>query len=399
MIKLRRAFVSRILTAAPLLPHLLVLVSVLIVAGTGGAFAQFTIESGRNEGMREGGRGTGTDIGIGIGIGVGKAIIDKAAEDDARKKSGAGGNGQTMTRETKQPKRAARKGDDTPVPVKPPKQPAPQPTISELPVETVTGGKLHRGTGTYEGRPSINCWVEKTDKTCKDYKEYQFVEVDVTMKWGDGAEENVNAAVNKAHPGGIRAKGNSAITRPGSWGADEYADATGNRKTVKDPNTKEERKGGPYKPFDIPGKGTKGLVDAPSWQVTGGGLFVDVAPKDVQKLPGPQKSPKKPDDIKLGTIKVTQHFLSYVFCDDDCLGYFGWDYVETLTFTLGWTEATASVSAALDPSSGPVGGKKKSANELEQEEKDRIKNWVPTLISPPSSTIVGPTIGKWQPCP
>lgn len=399
MIKLRRAFVSKISRATLLLLQVLVLVSVLIIAGTGEAPAQF-MDSGRGEGMRdEGRRGTGTDIGIGIGIDVGRAIIDKAAEDDARKKSGAGGNGQTRTHETKQPKRAAKKGDDPPMPVKPPKQPAPQPTISELPVETVTGGKLHRGTGTYEGRPSINCWVEKTDKTCKEYKEYQFVEVDVTMKWGDGAEQNVNDAVNKAHPGGIRAKSNSAITRPGSRGADEYADATGNRKTVKDPDTKEERKGGPYKPFDIPGKGTKGLVDAPSWQVTGGGLFVDVAPKDVQKLPGPQKLAKKPDDIKLGTIKVTQHFLTYVFCDDDCLGYFGWDYVETLTFIVGWTEAKASVSDSLDPSSGPVGGKKKSANEREQEEKDRIKNWVPTLILPPSSTIVGPTIGKWQPCP
>ena len=318
--------------------------------------------------------------------------------DDVRTQSGAGTPSRAGGSGLPRLRRVAKKDDKTTAGGKPPQKPDQQQTISELPTVPVTGGTLHRGTGTYEGSPSINCWVERTDQSCKDYKEYQFVEVDVTSKWGNGVEQNINADVNKAYPSGIRAKSNTAITKPGSWGADEYGNATGNQKEVTFPDTKEKKKGGPYRPRDIPGKkGATGLEDAPSWQGFGLGLLEKVAPKDVLKPPSAPPSKDTPNNVPLGTIKISQHFRVYVYCDNNCLGYFEWTYDETLTYAWSWKERPGSVSEAVDPSTSPVGGRRKPGQD-EQEEKDRVKKWDPVVLRP-SSKIDGPKIGEWHPCP
>jgi hypothetical protein len=139
------------------------LVLVLVIASSGTTSAQFSVGTDRSdrpgggmrhEGTRDGGmRGDGmrdNGVGIGIGIDIGRAIVEKSAEDDARKKSGAGANVQSKTQDSKKPKRAAKKGDgNTPVPMNPPPTPKQQPpTTTETPPPTTTEGPPTKTTGT-----------------------------------------------------------------------------------------------------------------------------------------------------------------------------------------------------------------------------------------------------------
>jgi hypothetical protein len=128
MIHIRKAFGSKVFGAALAWPLMFVSVPLLVIAGTGTAIAQMGgdhsdggMRGDRMRGDDRGGNGVG--LGVGIGIGIGRAIIENAAEEDAKKKAGAGGATQTRTQTSEKRKRAARKGDgdDTSGPGKPPK--------------------------------------------------------------------------------------------------------------------------------------------------------------------------------------------------------------------------------------------------------------------------------------
>jgi hypothetical protein len=143
MIQLRRIFVPKALATALVWSQVSVLVPVLVIVGTGAGFAQFSIggdrgdrpgDSTRSDGTRgdrsRGGGMRGT--GIGLGIDIGGAIIENAAEENAKKKAGAG----TSAPSPKKRNRAARK-DDTPPTANPKKKPADKPKTDEPP-KTVT---------------------------------------------------------------------------------------------------------------------------------------------------------------------------------------------------------------------------------------------------------------------
>jgi hypothetical protein len=105
---------------------MLLSVPVLVIASTGSTIAQMSDrpDGGMRGGDRGGDRGgNGVGLGVGIGIGIGRAIIENAAEEDARKRAGSGATTQTTTRESEKRKRAARKGDgdDTSGPGRPPR--------------------------------------------------------------------------------------------------------------------------------------------------------------------------------------------------------------------------------------------------------------------------------------
>ncbi len=228
-------FLSEISRTARAWSRVLALVPVLAIASTCTASAQFGIDTGRTDGpgaaapregtrdkgMRGDGMRSGIGTGIGIGIDVGRAIIDKPA-DDAGKTPGAGRVVRSRSQDQKKSKRAAKKDDkNAPVPANAPKTPTEQPP-TPVQGETTTGtsidgGSVHRGTGAYGDRNAIFCWVTKdkgnTDKDrCTDYKEYQSVTVNAKVKWGDGAEQDVNAALNAKHKKGIESStGSTAV--------------------------------------------------------------------------------------------------------------------------------------------------------------------------------------------
>jgi hypothetical protein len=405
-------FVLKLVGARTSLAGLLALVSLLVFLGTGKASAQFGVDTGRGdragEGMRdEGRRGTGVGIGIGIGVGIGEALVDKAVQDDARKKSGAGS-----------PARAARKGD-TPAgkagkngeAKKKDGEDAPPTAVPNDPADgiDVPGGKIHRGTGTITGykggpRPGIYCWVHTTDKEkCKKFAQYQFVTVNIVAKWGNNPEANINEDVRKIVSGGYILNANGAHVVPGQLGADDYNDRKENIKTnahMTDPAGGDVL-AGPYSPRPVPGAGgDKGLIDAPSWNATASGFVTTkLVPEDLRKTPK-KKSATKPADSDVGTIKFLQHFRTYVYCMEPraCLGFFEWDYDETVTVVMQWTEATSGdlgdQTFGGDMSSG--GGKKKG----KQAEEPVEKTWVPSFGVKTPSAINGPRIGAWtSPCP
>ncbi len=125
-------------------------------------------------------------------------------------------------------------------------------------------------------------------------------------------------------------------------------------------------------------------------------------PKDVADKPrtaGHKDQPKQPDDQPLGTFTLYEHFRTYVYCvkpQRKCLGYFEWNYQETYTFFLHWSETKASLGSALGTNTGRVGGRQKSDTELKKDEDERVKTWEASIISKDSRT--GPTeITGWKP--
>jgi hypothetical protein len=145
MIQLRRIFVPKPFAAALAWSQISVLVPVLLIAGAGAGSAQFSVGSDRGDHPGDGARSDGTrgdrsrgdgmrGTGIGLGIGIGAGIIENAAEENAKKKDGAGTTVHTKGQDAKKRNRAARK-DDTPPPVK--NKPADKPKTDETP-KTVT---------------------------------------------------------------------------------------------------------------------------------------------------------------------------------------------------------------------------------------------------------------------
>jgi hypothetical protein len=270
----------------------------------------------------------------------------------------------------------------------------------------VDGGFVHRGTGTTRGRNGIFCWVTKdkgnTDQDkCTEYKEYQSVTVNTKAKWGDGPEQDVNAALNAKHKSGIRTA-TGTILHLGELDPDGHA-ALGGVDSVDLPNPNGNPVSTPpYRKDKIPGTGgEQGLIDAPQWGPTGDALGRQAMPKDVADKPttsGHKQQPSQPPNEVLGTFKVLEHFRTYVYCTKPqrkCLGYFEWDYEETFTFSLHWVQTEASLSAALGMNSGPVGGQRKSDAALQKEEDERVKTWRAEITS--SDTPDGPkNISGWK---
>jgi hypothetical protein len=416
-----RDLIPTMVGARTSLAQLLVLIAVPVFLGTGTASAQFGVDNGRSDragaGMRdEGRRGSGVGIGIGIGVGIGEALVDKAARDDAKSKSGAG-----ATARTSGPRRAARKGDGDKPAGKPPKkdeakkkdEDAPPTAFPNDPADgiEVPGGKVHRGTGTITGykggdRKGIYCWVHITDKEkCKKTAQYQFVTVNVEAKWGSDAQANINDLVKKvrANDGGfLPVTANGVYAMPGQLVGDDYKGTRNeNPVKIKDPNGK-DISAGPYPPQKIPGgDGDKGLIDAPYWKDTIGGLAGGLAPESLRKQKKVQAT--QPADSDAGTITVLQHFQTYVYCMEPkaCLGYFEWDYNETITIVMKWQVAKKSSDVADktfgDNMQSGGDGKKKGKGQPAEQPED--KTWTPYFEAKGNSKVDGPTIGEWKPCP
>ncbi|MBR1090638.1 hypothetical protein JQ621_24495 [Bradyrhizobium manausense] len=104
----------------------------LLLNSTSAVFGQFMIGGDRGDrpmdgprggGMHDRAIGEGVGLGIGLGLEIGNAVSKQGAEDNAKKKTGDGSATVTKSPEVKKPKRAAKKGDDAPAPVHPPKAP------------------------------------------------------------------------------------------------------------------------------------------------------------------------------------------------------------------------------------------------------------------------------------
>ena len=421
MIDLLRVATRREFRSFVHLRFLLVLLPVLAFAS--GAHAQFSMEGGRGERMeRGGGMRDGAAIGVGIGIGIelGKA----AAEQDAREKAKKGSS--TTTISTGGPtQRAARKdnkpGKDKKGDAKKNKEDDPPTTVAkDGDGIDVPGGKVRRGTGTVTGykggpRPGIYCWVHITDKKqCEKTAQYQFVTINFEAKWGDGAKANINDVVKK-----VRANNGNALPTtengvspiPGQPTGDDYnstrhedpvnlLDDDGKKVTTPPPANK-EIKAGAYKPQKIPGgDGDTGLIDAPHWSDTISALSGELVPANLKQ---PKKAATAPPPSIAGEITVLQHFRTYVYCikpTRSCLGYFDWDYNETITIEMKWKEATkkdlgdSTLGGLPDPPENK--NKKKDKN---QPEPPPDKTWIPYFEAKGGPKVDGPTIGEWKPCP
>jgi hypothetical protein len=337
--------------------------------------------------------------------------MSKPQDGQARTTTSGGSSGRTVA-----PKRAAKKGGPAKEGekggpgVKGGKEAAIPPAL--YPGDTkagfpVDGGTVHRGTGMTRDRKAIFCWVTVDKKNtakdrCTQYKQYQFITVNAKTKWGNGPEQDANAAINAKHDKGIKT-GTGTMIKLGELTGDGHpALVDPDKATMTDPNGKEVI-ADPYRPDQIPGvPGASGLIDAPSWHATAGALLKEIAPKDVQTLPPKKTQPDKPVDTALGTMKFLQHFRTFIYCTNPkpkkCLGYFEWDYDETVSFSVTWKETEASLGSKVGMNTGPVGGKKKTQAELDKEEANRPKTWEPNFMS--TTQVDGPkNFSAWtNPC-
>jgi hypothetical protein len=386
----------------------LILVAAVLTAATTASAQMDTMQRGSSE-KRDTGRAdqidrsrsrSGTALGIEIGTGILLDQLSRSQDGQAKTRTSGGSGGRTKERG-----RAARKGDPAKGKGGGNAGPPPPTSVPGDPPDgfTVDGGFVHRGTGMTRDRKAIFCWVTSTDKKkCEQFKQFQFVTINVKTKWGNGPEQDANAEINKQFPKGIQSR-TTATFVPGELNADDYPDRNDNpekKASMTDPAGKEV-KAGPYKPDTIPGvKGASGLIDAPSWYGFSPKIFDAIAPKDIKTLPPNKTQPNKPDDTELGTIKFLQHFRTYVYCMKPykCLGYFEWDYDETVTFFVTWTETEASLGSKVGMDTGPVGGKKKTKADIDKEEAERPKNWKASFGA--KSNVDGPkSFTGWKdPC-
>lgn len=442
-----RDFIPGIIRASTSLACLLLLLSAVIFLSAGQASAQFGVEGGRDdrggERMHDGGR-RGTGVGIGIGVGIGEALIEKAAEDDARKKKpGAGSPGRTSGPGLTQSRRAARKGGagkddkgggnagkgggakkDEPKKDEARKEDDPPTLWPKDPKDgfDVPGGQVHRGTGTVTGykdgpRHGIYCWVHLTDKEkCKKTAEYQFVTVNFEAKWGkDTTPANIDDVVKRVRQGDggyfpTTDEGNGVRVKPDQLVGDDYAGTRHeNPKTnVKmndpnDPKGKKQIEAGPQPARKIPGgDGDTGLIDAPYWGPdTINGLLDGGLPPDNLRKQEQVSATQPAGSENAGTITVLQHFRTYVYCMEPyaCLGYFEWDYNETLTIAMRWKVKGKSGDQASKMFGGNMQGSGGRTGKGQPAEEPEKKTWVPVFVVNGAPKVDGPTMGEWKPCP
>jgi len=118
-------------------------------------------------------------------------------------------------------------------------------------------------------------------------------------------------------------------------------------------------------------------------------------------LKKPKNSPTQPPPSDAGEITVLLHFRTYVYCVKPkrvCLGYFEWDYNETITVEMKWREATSKdLADSMFGGNMDSGGTGKKGKNQPAEQQD--KTWVPYFGAKGAAKVDGPTIGEWKPCP
>ena len=171
---------------------------------------------------------------------------------------------------------------------------------------------------------------------------------------------------------------------------------------MKDPKNK-DIEAGPQPPRKIPGgDGDTGLIDAPYWgpDTIDGLLDEDLAPESLRKQE--QSSATQPTGSdNAGTITVLQHFRTYVYCMKPyaCLGYFEWDYKETLTIAMKWKVKGKGSDVAGKMFGGNMQGSGGKTGKGQPAEEPERKTWVPYFVVNGAPKVDGPTIGDWKPCP
>lgn len=252
------------------------------------------------------------------------------------------------------------------------------PSLIEADGIPLDGATIYRGTGKFRDRPAIFCWAMPRGKApCRRFKYYQFVTVNYRTKWGNGPEQDANADVLDAFKKGITARTGVQIL-PGELTADDYA--VPRDQSMTDPKGK-VIKAGEYKQNTIPGtKGRQGHIDAPLWDVAAGVVAFRIAPEELKRKPKLVKQANPPPDIHIGTVKVMQHFRTYAYCSTGCLGYFEWDYNETVDIYWTWAPKEPDLDKMLELNAAK-----------------EPPTWEPVLKN--NSSIDGPiNISKWQKC-
>ncbi len=317
--------------------------------------------------------------------------------DKRAKKKGGGGKddkkGTTPGKPPKNGKPAAPPPEETEQPPPPPPTPLGQDPKDGI---DVAGGKLIRGTGPYVNRPAIFCWIKPTDKkACETFAFYQFMKVDFTDSWNDGPVNDANEKAKKLIKGkdpGIKTA-TGAYVKPGEWSADDFPKTlTAPREGTTQDTAGNPVKGGQYELRQVDGLGkAQVFVDAPNWLATfaTSDVFEAFAPAELQKAPAAIKQVKKPDKIPLGSITLRQQFRTYLHClrpKKECLGYFTWEYSQTLTYAWEWQ------TGAKEDMGDDTFNKAKPAAPAP----DQPKLWKP--ITNVTSTVSGPQkISKWEP--
>lgn len=96
--------------------------------------------------------------------------------------------------------------------------------------------------------------------------------------------------------------------------------------------------GQPYCPFDTPAG--KGFLDSPTFSDrNSAGSAAEKIFRQISKIKSEKQSQTKPPD-ETHRLKITTHGHTYLYCirPVQCLGWFEWDSVETVTISVEWVE-------------------------------------------------------------
>jgi hypothetical protein len=229
----------------------------------------------------------------------------------------------------------------------------------------VTGGTVHRGTGTYEAGPddkrtTVVCWVEvDPNAKCTNFRWYQWVCTVITsIDYNDGKGPNLNPPLAVKDVAILTATG--GYLRINNWSADDHASTRNKtlKPMFKGQNTpcaepKMPLKAGAYAgPSDIPGQPKpkneeeklRRLIDAPNGEAAADGIMR----KAFLKGRGPVNRKEPPPAGTPITLEITYYFRVAEYCDDNCLGTFEWKLVEKLTVTPTWIPRKDEVNVGGD---------------------------------------------------
>lgn len=98
--------------------------------------------------------------------------------------------------------------------------------------------------------------------------------------------------------------------------------------------------GQPYCPFDTPAG--KGFLDSPTFSdANAAGSAAEEVFRQISKLKSEKQLQTKPPD-ETHRIKITTHGHTYLYCIKpiQCLGWFEWDSVETITISVEWVQSS-----------------------------------------------------------
>ena len=216
----------------------------------------------------------------------------------------------------------------------------------------VSGGTVHRGTGTYtnpkdpkDKRPAFYLWFERAaNSDCKACDWFQFIKTDVTLEGHD-----VTGTLGKDGPITSSIGSETIFGKwSGDWHKNDEKERAKDKKLPKLPHvnlpgSKPPVDAGPYTPVPIPGAGgAEGLIDAPNWGATEAWKQLVKRLSD-RKIIHTHATGDQPPDSSF-TMVVTSSFRDYLYCVDPpppkCIGHSDETYVETLKFKITWHEST-----------------------------------------------------------